>query len=372
MSVEIAVQRVSTRFRERLGGGGAEPVLEELLTEEAPLLAPADRAAALGLLRAQLTGLGPLEELCADSAVTDVLVNGPGPVWIERGGALIRTSVEISREEIELIVERMLGPLGLRVDRAHPIADGRLADGSRVSVVGPPVALEGPVVAIRRFGASSPGLDRFASPPVVALLEEVLDRRLNVVIHGSTGAGKTSLLNALASRIPRGERVLTIEEAAELRLPGEHVIRLETRPPNAEGVGEVTIRQLVRSALRLRPDRIVVGEVRGPEALDMVWAMATGHDGSLSTLHASSAADALQRLETFLLMAGEELPLPAVRAQLGAAIDVLVGLRRRPDGRRRVDTVVELPVDPAAGRLAMIARGDEVIGTLQRDRRTPR
>jgi pilus assembly protein CpaF len=369
MSVDAVVHRVSSRYREQLGAAETSVALEQLLAEEAPLLGPADRERALGLLRAQLSGLGPLEQFCADAAVTDILVNGPGPVWVERRGVLSPTAVELSRDEINLIIERILGPLGLRIDRAHPIADGRLADGSRVSAVGPPIALEGPVVAIRRFGARVPALEEFTTTEVIGLLDEMLDRRLNVVIFGGTGAGKTSLLNALASRLPARERILTIEEAAELRLPGEHVVRLETRPANAEGVGEVTIRQLVRSALRLRPDRIVVGEVRGPEALDMVWAMATGHDGSLSTLHASSAADAVQRLETFLLMAGEDLPLPAVRTQIGTAVDALVGVRRCADGSRRIDVIVELPPGSDDPRPNVVVRGSDLVGALHRDRR---
>ena len=246
-------------------------------------------------MAARVEGLGPLEPLLADPTVTEVMVNGPGPVWIERDGRLERVDVALDNATIGLLIERVVGPLGLRVDRASPLVDARLADGSRVNVVVPPLAIDGPCVTIRRFGTRRITLDEVCPPGVAALLAWAVRARCNVVVSGGTGAGKTTLLNALAAAIPAGERVVTIEDAAELRLPGDHVVRLESRPPNAEGAGAVDIRELVRNALRMRPDRIVVGEVRGPEALDMLQAMNTGHEGSLSTCHANGPADALRR-----------------------------------------------------------------------------
>jgi pilus assembly protein CpaF len=236
----------------------------------------------------------------------------------------------------------VLLPLGLRVDRTAPLVDARLADGSRVNAVVPPLAIDGPCLTIRRFGVRAIGLDELAAPDVAAFLRASVVARRNVVVAGGTGAGKTTLLNALAACLPPGERVVTIEDAAELRLPLEHVVRLEARPANAEGAGAVSVRALVRNALRMRPDRIVVGEVRGPEALDMVQAMNTGHDGSLSTCHANGPADALRRLETMILTGAPGLPLAAVREQLAASIDLVVHVARRPGGDRRVVAVSEV------------------------------
>jgi pilus assembly protein CpaF len=268
-----------------------------------------------------------------------------------------------------VIVERVLGPLGLRLDRTNAVVDGRMGDGSRVSVIGPPLAVDGVVLTIRRFAARAVPLARFAEAPVIDLLESLVANRANLVVFGATGSGKTTLLNALAARLPDGERVVTIEDTAELRLPGSHVVRLEARPPNAEGAGEVTIRQLVRAALRLRPDRIVVGEVRGPEAFDMLWAMATGHDGSMSTCHANGASDALRRLETFVLTAGADLPLAAVRSQVRAAVDVLVGVRRLADGRRVVDSVAETCPGGDGLEVRHLVRGGVVVAEPGPNRR---
>lgn len=287
-------------------------------------------------------GLGPVERLLRLEGVAEVMVNGPGPVWIEQSGVTTATDVVLDRAGVELLVERIVGPLGLRVDRSSPLVDARLADGSRVNIIVPPLAVDGPYITIRRFAAVPHPLAAFGSEPLVELLRWAVRHRANIVVSGGTGSGKTSLLNALAGEIPSEERVVTVEDAAELRLPGSHVVRLEARPPNAEGVGAVSIRALVRNALRMRPDRIVVGEVRGGEALDMVQAMNTGHEGSLSTCHANSGADALHRLETMVLLADVGLPLGAVREHLRSAVDVVVHVARRDGGRRQVMQVLQV------------------------------
>ena len=310
-----------------------------------PLLDAAAVDAVVAAVAARAGGLGPLEPLLAEPAVTEVMVNGPGPVWVERGGALERTDVAVTARDVELLVERILGPLGLRADRASPMADARLPDGSRVNVVVPPLAIDGPCVTIRRFGARAVALDDLCPPGVAPLLRWAVGARANIVVSGGTGAGKTTLLNALGAQLPAQERIVTVEDTAELRLLHPHVVRLEARPPSAEGAGAVSLRQLVRNALRMRPDRIVVGEVRGPGALDMLWAMNTGHEGSLSTCHANSPVDALRRLELMVLGAGLDLPLAAVRDQLTSAVDLVVQLARLADGARRVVAVAEV-VDP--------------------------
>ncbi len=323
-------------------------VVRRRVRQEAPLLAEPAVEACVAAVSARLRGLGALEPVLADPAVSEVMVNGAGPVWVERHGRLEVTPVTLTAVEVDVLIERVVGPLGLRVDRASPIADARLPDGSRVNVVVPPLAVDGPCVTIRRFGARAVRLDELAAPGIEGLLRWAVASRCNIVVSGATGAGKTTLLNALASVAPRHERIVTVEDAAELRLPGDHVVRLEARPPNAEGAGEVRIRDLVRNALRMRPDRIVVGEVRGAEALDMLQALNTGHDGSLSTCHANGPADALRRIETMVLMAGVALPLTAVREQLASAIDLIVHVARLPDGRRAVVEVGEV-AHPGAG-----------------------
>jgi pilus assembly protein CpaF len=316
--------------------------IDRLVREAAPLLPAAEVAAVVARVRARVSGLGPLEPLLEDASVTDLLVNGPGPVWVDRGGRLQPTEVQLDRPAIDLLVERILAPIGRRVDPTSPVVDARLADGSRVHVVVPPLAVDGPCVAIRRFRTRQVRLDEVAPPSVAALLAWAVRARSNVVVSGATGSGKTTLLNALAAHVPAGERIVTIEDAAELRLPADHVVRLETRPGSVEGVVEVSCRDLVRSALRLRPDRIVVGEVRGGEALELVAAMNTGHDGSLSTVHANGCEDALRRLETLVLLAGVALPLEAVRDHLAAAVDLVVHIARGRDGRRKVVEVAEV------------------------------
>ena len=297
---------------------------------------------------------GPLEPLLTDPSVTEIMVNGPGPVWVERAGELEQTDVVITRASLDAVLERVVAPLGLRLDPSSPLVDARLPDGSRVNAVVPPLAIDGPCLTIRRFTATQVGLDAFAPAGVAALLRWAVASRCNIVISGGTGAGKTTLLAALAAELPPGERIVTIEDAAELRLSHPHVVRLESRPANADGLGAISQRRLLRNALRMRPDRIIVGEVRGPEALDMLQAMNTGHEGSLSTCHANGPADALRRLETMVLL-GEVLPLPAVRDQLTAALDLVVHVARSSAGRRRVVAVAEVLEAPeGVGRDARV------------------
>lgn len=340
--------------------------IAELVRRADPLLPVDEVAAAVARVTARVSGLGPLEPLLADPLVSDILVNGPGPVWIERAGRLERTELSLDRPTIDLIVERVLAPLGRRVDPLTPVADGRLADGSRVHVIVPPLAVDGPCLTIRRFGTRPVELSEIASRPVADLLRWAVQARCNVLVVGATGSGKTTLLNAMAAHIPSHERVVTVEDAAELRLPSEHVIRLETRPASAEGTPAVSARELVRNALRMRPDRLVIGEVRGGEALDLVQAMNTGHNGSLSTLHANGCHDALHRLETLVLLAGVGLPLDAVRAHLVAAVDVVVHVERGPDGSRRVVAVAEVAPDPpvpgASPTVRLLADADRLLG----------
>ena len=290
----------------------------------------------------RLVGLGPLDRLLADPAVSEVMVNGAGPVWVERGGALVETDVVLDVATIEHLLERIVAPLGLRVDRASPLVDARLPDGSRVNAVVAPIAVDGPCLTIRRFGARHIPLSELCPPGVAELLAWAVASRANIVVSGGTGAGKTTMLNALAAAVPTGERIVTVEDAAELRLAARHVVRLEARPANADGLGAVTLRSLVRNALRMRPDRIVVGESRGPEALDVLQAMNTGHEGSLATCHANSPADALRRLETMVLMGDVALPLTAVRDQLAAALDLVVHMAREVGGARRAVAVAEV------------------------------
>lgn len=326
-----------------------EPVdVRELVEREAAALSDAEREALFQRVMRLATGLGPLEPLLADPAVDEVMVNGGGAVYVERGGRLESTDVRFGGQaELMHAIERILAPLGRRVDEASPLCDARLADGSRVNVVIPPLSLDGPCLTIRRFRARGFSLDDLVgngtlSLPLADFLASCVRARASVLVSGGTGSGKTTTLNALSGAIPEGERIVTIEDAAELRLRQGHVVRLEARPPSLEGRGEVTIRQLVRNALRMRPDRIVVGEVRGSETLDMLTALNTGHDGSLTTVHANAPEDALRRLETLALMAGVGLPHAAVREQVASALDLVVHQVRLPSGERRVESVAEV------------------------------
>ncbi|HUQ64258.1 MAG TPA: CpaF family protein [Acidimicrobiales bacterium] len=350
MTLAEATSRVHARLLAEGSGIELPTRVAALVREEAPLLGPGLRAAVVEEVMAQVAGLGPLEPLLADAEVTEVMVNGPGRVWIERGGVLERIPTDLDAEAIEHLIEKVVAPLGLRVDRSSPLVDARLPDGSRVNAVVPPLAIDGPYLSIRRFAARPIPLSAFASAGVVALLAWAVQARFNILVSGGTGAGKTTLLNALGTCISRHERVVTVEDAAELRLPGDHIVRLEARPANAEGVGEIRVRELVRNALRMRPDRIIVGEVRGPEALDMLQAMNTGHEGSLSTCHANAPDDALRRLETMVLMGDIGLPLDAVQAQLESALDLVVQVGRGADGARRVVAVAEVIDRAAMGR----------------------
>ncbi len=352
-------------LRERLLARAGEPGEEAdlpariraLVDREAGVLPEARRVELAARIAERAFGLGPLEPLLSDPAVDEIMVSGVAPVWVERGGRLEETGVRFAREQdLRDAIERILAPLGRRVDEAEPLCDARLPDGSRVNIVLPPLALDGPALTIRRFrrrGLSPEELveNGTLTRPLLEFLARAVRARCTVLVCGGTGSGKTTTLNALSSFIGAGERVVTIEDAAELRLRQPHVVRLEARPPNLEGRGEVTIRRLVRNALRMRPDRIVVGEVRGPEALDMLTALSTGHDGSLSTVHAGSPAEALRRIEVLALMADLGLPHAAIREQVADAFDLVVCQARVADGTRRVVSVAEV-VRVAAGPAA--------------------
>ncbi|MEA2423305.1 MAG: pilus assembly protein CpaF, partial [Thermoleophilaceae bacterium] len=349
---EALRRRLIARAREGGGAGVAGGLAGEvraLVDSEAPALGDAERSELAARVVRLATGLGPLEPLLADPSVDEVMVNGPGEVWVERGGVLSPVPGVRFAGEAELMhsIERILAPLGRRVDEASPVCDARLADGSRVNVVIPPLALSGPCLTIRKFRRHGFSLEDLVAngtlaAPLASTLADCVRARASVLVSGGTGSGKTTTLGALSAAIPDGERIVTIEDAAELRLRQRHVVRLESRPPNVEGRGEVTIRALVRNALRMRPDRIVVGEVRGGEALDMLMALNTGHEGSLTTVHANSCEDALRRVETLALMAGVGLPHEAVREQVASALSLVVHQARGPTGERRVECVAEV------------------------------
>ena len=295
-----------------------------------------------------ILGHGPLERLLSDDSVSEIMVNGPHDVWVERQGRLYETSVQFSDEShLRRIINKMVAQVGRRIDESSPMVDARLPDGSRVNAVIPPLSLSGPLVTIRKFSNKRLDLNEMIrlgtlSSDTVDFLQRCVLAELNVLISGGTGSGKTTLLNALSAAISDSERIVTIEDAAELQMKQNHVLRLESRPKNIEGQGEITIRELVRNALRMRPDRIIVGEVRGAEALDMLQAMNTGHDGSLTTVHANSPRDALARIETMVLMAGYDLPLRAIRQQVASALDLIIHLERLEDGTRRVTAITEV------------------------------
>jgi pilus assembly protein CpaF len=352
-------RRLIERRRAEAAAGRANPeelpaAVEELVERNAAILSAPTRAEIADLILRDTVGLGPLEELMADPRVEEVMVNGHDEVYVERAGRIERTEVRfVSEQALRDAIERILTPLGRRIDELSPMVDARLEDGSRVNVVIPPLAVGGPSLSIRRFAAARPGPDELVAsgsmtPEAGDLLAAAVRAHRSILISGGTGSGKTTLLNALSSHIDPEERVITIEDAAELCLRQPHVVRLETRPASVEGRGDVTIRDLLRNALRMRPDRIVIGEVRGAEALDLLTALNTGHDGALSTLHANSPEDALRRLETLALMAGVGLPHDAIREQVARGIEIVVHLARGGDGSRRVVEIAEV-VRVAAG-----------------------
>ncbi|MCW3009752.1 MAG: type secretion system protein [Solirubrobacterales bacterium] len=337
-----------------------------LVDREAGVLEAATRAELARRIAVRSFGMGPLEPLLADPTVDEVMVTGTGAVWVERAGRLEVTGVRFAEEaDLRHAIERILAPLGRRVDEAEPLCDARLPDGSRVNVVLPPLAVDGPTLTIRRFRPRGFTPEELVArgtwtAPLRDVLRTAVAARCNVLVSGGTGSGKTTTLNALGAFVGAGERIVTIEDTAELRLQQPHVVRLEARPASVEGRGEVTIRRLVRNALRMRPDRIVVGEVRGSEALDMLGAMSSGHDGSLCTVHAGSPEEALRRIETLALMAGVGLPHAAIREQVAGALDLVVHQARLGDGSRRVVAVAEVvrgADGPAARELYSVRDG---------------
>ncbi|HEX8634578.1 MAG TPA: CpaF family protein [Pyrinomonadaceae bacterium] len=321
---------------------------EGLLAVENTPLSTSDRERLVEEVRHELFGLGPLEPLLADPTISDILVNSPQNIYIERRGKLERTSVTFKDDEhLMRVIERIVSSVGRRIDESSPMVDARLADGSRVNAIIPPLSLDGPVLSIRRFGAEPLRISKLIeigalTKDIADMFEMCVSARLNILISGGTGAGKTTLLNALSAYIPEEQRIVTIEDSAELQLQQPHVVRLETRPPNIEGRGEVTQRDLVKNALRMRPDRIVIGEVRGGEAIDMLQAMNTGHDGSLTTVHANTPRDALARLETMIQMTGMKLSERAMRQQIASALNLVIQAARLSDGTRRVVSISEI------------------------------
>src|ERR1700690_4322198 len=325
-----------------------EEIFGKVIDEEGLALTRAERVRMLEQITDEIIGLGPLEPLLRDETVTEIMVNGPRQVYIERSGKLELTNVVFQNDDhVMRIIDRIIAPIGRRIDESSPMVDARLTDGSRVNAIIPPLSLIGPVVTIRKFAASPFTVDdliRFgtATPEMFDFLRACVEARLNIFVSGGTGSGKTTTLNVLSSFIPNDERIVTVEDAAELQLRQEHVVTLESRPPNIEGKGAVPIRELVRNSLRMRPDRIIVGECRSGEALDMLQAMNTGHDGSMSTRHANSPRDMLSRLETMVLMAGVDLPLRAIREQVASAVDLIVQQSRLKDGTRKIVNITEI------------------------------
>ncbi len=328
--------------------GIIKTIVENMIAQEGIPLTRAERERLVVEIQHETLGLGPLEPLLQDPEVSDILVNGPGSVYVERRGKLVRTDVAFKdNEHLMSVIERIVSKVGRRVDEATPLVDARLSDGSRVNVIIPPLAIDGPTMSIRRFGVRPLRMEDLIAngslPEEIApVFDAMVKARLNIIVSGGTGAGKTTFLNVLSAAIPDDERIVTVEDAAELILQQDHTVRLETRPPNIEGKGAVTQRDLVRNALRMRPDRIIVGEVRGGEALDMLQAMNTGHDGSISTIHANTPRDALSRIETMVLMSGYDLPTKAIREQIGSALNVIIQLARLSDGSRKILAVSEI------------------------------
>ncbi len=325
-----------------------QELFEQILNEENIVLSRPERARLFEQIAAEILGLGPLQPLLEDETITEIMVNGAKNVYIERKGKIVRVPVSFeSNDHVMRIIDRIVSPLGRRIDESSPYVDARLPDGSRVNIIIPPVSLVGPVITIRKFFKHPITLEQLiqfgtATEESLEFLRACVEARINLVISGGTGSGKTTLLNILSGYIPVDERIVTIENAAELQLRQEHVITLESRPANIEGRGEITIRQLVINALRMRPDRIIVGEIRDEAALDMLQAMNTGHDGSMTTCHSNSPRDTLARLETMTMMAGMELPVRAIREQVSSAIDLVIHQERMRDGTRKIVNVTEV------------------------------
>jgi pilus assembly protein CpaF len=325
-----------------------EDLFDAVLTEENIILSRVERSRLFEAIVAEILGFGPIEPFIADETITEIMVNGPKNIYIERAGRIERTSATFENaDHVMRIIDRIVAPLGRRIDESSPYVDARLPDGSRVNAIIPPLSLVGPVITIRKFFKIPLTIERLielgtVSPEAVEFMKACVQGKCNILVSGGTGSGKTTLLNILSSFIPEDERIVTIENAAELQLRQEHVVTLESKPPNIEGRGEVTIRDLVINSLRMRPDRIIVGEVRGAEALDMLQAMNTGHEGSMTTLHANAPRDALARMETMVLMAGMDLPHRAIREQISSAIDVIVQEERMRDGSRKIVSINEV------------------------------
>lgn len=354
-------QRAGEALFERMGGRLTDPNISEeelrktareelshVIDEEQVPLSPEERRRLIREIGDDVLGLGPLQRYLDDDTVTEIMVNKPDQIYIERGGQLTLTGSRFATEDhLRRVIERIVSRVGRRIDESSPMVDARLEDGSRVNAIIPPLAVSGPSLTIRKFSRVPLTVEDLArygtmTPDMATLLDACVRARLNILVTGGTGTGKTTLLNVLSGFLPSEDRIVTIEDAVELQLQQQHVVRLESRPANIEGRGEVSIRDLLRNTLRMRPDRIVVGEVRGGEALDMLQAMNTGHDGSLSTVHANSPRDAIARLETLVLMAGMDLPLRAIREQISSAINVIVHLSRLRDGTRRITHITEV------------------------------
>jgi pilus assembly protein CpaF len=343
--VDLAVMESLTeeRLREEIAH-----LVERLLTEDAVLVNDAERAGLIRDIQHEMLGLGPLEPLLADPTISDILVNSHSQVYVERRGKLESTDVRFADDaHLMKIIDKIVSRVGRRIDESSPMVDARLPDGSRVNAIIPPVALDGPVVSIRRFAVVPLKIEdllgfKTLTPEMASILQGLAKAKVNMLISGGTGSGKTTMLNIMSGYIPAAERIVTIEDAAELQLQQPHVVRLETRPPNIEGKGEVTQRALVKNALRMRPDRIILGEVRGAEAVDMLQAMNTGHEGSLATIHANTPRDALSRLENMIGMAGLNLPIKAARQQISSAITALIQIGRLADGKRKVMSIQEI------------------------------
>jgi pilus assembly protein CpaF len=325
-----------------------QDLFEQILAEENIVLSRPERARLFEQIAAEILGFGPLQPLLEDDTITEIMVNGPKSVYVERKGKLHRVPVTFeNNDHVMRIIDRIVAPLGRRIDESSPYVDARLQDGSRVNAVIPPISLVGPTLTIRKFSKNPITVDQLIqfgsiSPEAIQFLKACVEARLNILISGGTGSGKTTFLNVLSSFIPGDERIITIENAAELQLRQEHVVPLESRPPNIEGRGEITIRDLVINSLRMRPERIIVGECRGGETLDMLQAMNTGHDGSMTTAHANSPRDAIARIETMCLMAGMELPVRAIREQVASAMDLIAQQERMRDGTRKITSITEV------------------------------